>query len=536
MKEQLESLLNIIMSAWRFRWAALLVAASVCAFGVAAVLLFPGRYESQAEIYVDSRSVLRPLLKGLAVTDQTDDDSDVVREALLARPTLIRVAQETGLYGRATDAVGTDKLLLRLAQAITIHGDGSTGLYTIAYDDPDAPMAQSVVKALLETFVANSVGATRSDTRDAEAFLAQQVATYEQRLSQAERKLADFKKRNIDLMPNSGADYFGRLQAALTQRDKLRMDIAVAMDRRNALRGKITTDAAPTPGTGARTGTAVAMPTDREILAAEALDARIRSEQAKLNTLLENYTDRYPTVVSEKGLVKRLQTERQTRFGNVKTTAAEQSANSLEAVDPVVQDLQVALNNADLQVTTLKAQSQQVDVQIAQLQKSVTIGPEIEAELARLTRDYGVNKAEYDALLQRLEAARISNEADRSEELRFKVLEPPRVPLRPYKPNKRLLLIAVLFAALATGAAVAVVRAMTHPVFYTKAALGSALKLPVIGRVSQAYSSAQIAARSRESLVYGSAAALLFVIVMVAVLFEFSASQLLQHLITGGAR
>lgn len=527
MKEQLESLLNVVMSAWRFRWTALLVAASVCAVGVAAVLLYPGKYESQAEIYVDSRSVLRPLLKGLAVTDQAADDSDVVREALLARPTLIRVAQETGLYGRAMGALEADKLLLRLAQAITIHGDGSTGLYTIAYDDPNAPMAQSVVKALLETFVANSVGATRSDTRDAEAFLAQQVATYEQRLSRSEERLADFKKHNIDLMPNSGADYFGRLQAALTQRDKLRMDVAVAIERRNELRGKITSDASP--------GTSAAMPTDREILAAEALDARIRQEQAKLSTLLENYTEKYPTVVSEKGLIKRLQTERQTRFGNVNTTAATQSANSLAAVDPVVQDLQVALNNADLEVTTLQAQSQQLDDQIAQLQKSVTIGPEIEAELARLTRDSGVNKAEYDALLQRLEAARISNEADRSEELRFKVLEPPRVPLRPYKPNKRLLLMAVLFAALAAGAGVAVVRALTHPVFYTKAALGSALKLPVIGRVSQAYSGAQIAARRRESVAYGSATALLLLIVMVLVLFEFSASRLLQHLIARGA-
>lgn len=529
MKEQLEALLNLVMSAWRFRWSALLVAVGVCALGVTVVLLDPGKYESQAEIYVDTRSVLRPLLQGLAVTEQRNADTDVVREALLARPTLDRVAQETGLYKRVTGAVEADGLLITMSRAITIQGDASSGLYTIAYDDPDAKMAQSVVKALLQTFVATSVGAARTDTRDAEAFLAQQVATYEKRLSESEQKLADFKKHNIDLMPNAGADYFARLQSALAQRDKLRMDLAVDIQRRDELRGKIASDAP----SGAAAGPA--MPSDSEIQAAEALDARIRKEQVKLSTLLENFTDRYPSVVSERGLINRLQAERRTRYGRVRITEAMQSPSSLAAVDPVVQDLELDLNKADLDVTTLQAQVKQMDQQIADLQKTVTVGPEIEAKLARLMRDYGVNKAEYDALLQRLEAARISTEADRSEELRFKILEPPRVPLRPFRPNKRLLLIAVLMASLMAGAAVAMLRALTHPVFFTKAAVGAALKLPVIGRVSQVFTPPQVAARMRLSLAYGSAVAAMFAVVILLAKFDFQASQFLRHVIGRGA-
>jgi hypothetical protein len=92
----------------------------------------------------------------------------------------------------------------------------------------------------------------------------------------------------------------------------------------------------------------------------------------------------------------------------------------------------------------------------------------------------------------------------------------------------------VLFGALLTGAGVAVLRAQTHPVFYTKSALGTALKLPVIGRVSQAYSSSELAARTRSSLTYGSAVALLFALVIMLALFEFSASQLMQHLVSRG--
>jgi len=59
----------------------------------------------------------------------------------------------------------------------------------------------------------------------------------------------------------------------------------------------------------------------------------------------------------------------------------------------------------------------------------------VEAELATLVRDYGVTKTQYEALLQRLQTAHLSNDADRSEDHRFKILEPPRAALNPVAPN-----------------------------------------------------------------------------------------------------
>jgi polysaccharide chain length determinant protein (PEP-CTERM system associated) len=528
LKEQVEALLNLLMSAWRFRWTALRVAAVVGALGALAVLIYPGKYESQAEIYIDTRSVLQPLLKGLAVQAQSKDQGDVVRQALLARPTLDRVARQTGLYARAHGAVEADQLLFEMAHAITVDGDATTGLYTIAYDDPNPRMAQAVVKALLETFVANSIGAARSDTQNAAEFLAQQVAVYQQRLSQSEQRLAAFKKRYVEFMPNSGGSgYFGILQATLEAQDKLRTELAVAMARREELRSKIARDNPVTTRAGS-------MPSDREIEAAETLDARIRKEQATLSKLLERFTDRYPTVVTEKALIARLERQRRTEFGNVRITDAMLAPNSMTLVDPIVQSLQEGLNNSDLQITTLRAELRQTNTQVADLERTLTIGPGIEAQLAQLTRNYGVNRAEYDALLQRLEAARISNEADRSEALRFKVLEPPRVPLRPIKPNKRILLLGALLFALLAGAGVAVLRAQLHPVFLTKEAVGAALKLPVIGQVSHACRAEESLLQRRDLQRCGSALLAGFAVFLILWVFDFSASQLLQYLVGMG--
>ncbi len=75
-----------------------------------------------------------------------------------------------------------------------------------------------------------------------------------------------------------------------------------------------------------------------------------------------------------------------------------------------------------------------------------------EAELARLNRDYEVNKRNYDTLVQRLESARISESAEQSaDNLKFRVIEPPIVPDKPGGPKRLEMNVMVLIAALGAG-------------------------------------------------------------------------------------
>jgi hypothetical protein len=134
-------------------------------------------------------------------------------------------------------------------------------------------------------------------------------------------------------------------------------------------------------------------------------------------------------------------------------------------------------------------------------------------------------------LLQRLESAKLSNDADRSEDLRFKILEPPRLPIQPVSPNRMLLLIGVLVFSVLIGGAVAFVLALTQPVFFSKKAITSATGLPVIGVVSRARTPRLLAAERRASFTYASFALLLITAVTVTAVFNYPISKLLQHLV-----
>jgi polysaccharide chain length determinant protein (PEP-CTERM system associated) len=525
MKEQFEALLNAVRSAWRFRWTALAVAWLVAILGTVAVLALPNRFQSRAQIYVDTRSVLRPLLQGLAVSPQTQDQSDVVRRALLARPALEQVAKQVGLYGSKSTPESKERLMTELPEAISIKGDTSTGIYTISYSDANADTARAVVQALLDTFVEKSLRAGRVDTQDAEGFLQKQVADYETRLSESERRLADFKKKNVGLMPDQRGDYFVRLQAENTNLQKIRTDLAVAMRQRDELRRKISGE---DNGRGLlQQGT----PSAQDIQAATVMDARIRDNRRQLDELLLKYTDHHPEVIALEDTIKRMEEQRRAQLGGVRTTNGSRSEGSSTPVDPVIQNLQIALNTADVQVATMQTEETESQTRVASLQRLVTTGPEVEAELARLVRDYGVTKTQYEALLQRLETARLSNDADRSEDRRFKILEPPRAQLNPVAPNRMVLLAGVLFAGLSMGAGVAFLRALTHPVIFSKHALASLTGLPVIGTVTRARGPEVVAAERRNSFAYATVTVILVMAVIATGAMSYPISRLIRHAI-----
>ena len=180
-------------------------------------------------------------------------------------------------------------------------------------------------------------------------------------------------------------------------------------------------------------------------------------------------------------------------------------------MNPVYQNLRLALSQADADVAELRGQMSAQQALVAELRSRVNSIPEIEAELSRLNRDYEVNKQQYDTLLQRFESAKISQSADQNtENVKFRIIEPPTVPVRPSGPQRQMLNSLVLLAALAAGLGVAVLLAQMHPTFATKEVLEKIAGIPVLGSISAALRLEFTPWYRREStLILGAAAALL---------------------------
>ena len=115
----------------------------------------------------------------------------------------------------------------------------------------------------------------------------------------------------------------------------------------------------------------------------------------------------------------------------------------------------------------------------------MVVAPEVGSEWADLQRNDEVLNINFQQLVARREAVRMSLAASGADGAnRFQVLRPPVVPVLPIGPNRSLyLILAAAFAVLA-GLAAAYLRGAMSGVFVSPRELEEAFQLPVIGTVS----------------------------------------------------
>jgi polysaccharide chain length determinant protein (PEP-CTERM system associated) len=522
MYELLIETLAQLRGAWRYRWQALFLAWGLFLIGTVVVYLVPDRYEVRAQVFVDTDSVLKPLLQGLAVNTPVMTQVNMMTQALLSQPQLERVIRETDLHLRATTAPEMEQLIEELRLRIRLIGGSRESLYQISYEDTDRQVAYSVVNTLLNAFVENTWSINRADSDSAQRFLESQIATLEERLRAAEDRLAEFKKKNVGLMPGERGDYYTRLQQAMEQLGALQAEQAIQQTRYDQLSRQLEGEQ-PTFGILSAQGTG---------------GARVAQLEEQLEKLLTRYTEKHPDVAALREQIEielqRAEQHEQPSSGPVVANAETLALNALD-LNPVYQRMKIDLNETEVRLGETAKKIAEQERAVGQLRSLVGTIPEVEAELSRLNRDYEVTRAQHTALLQRLESARLSEQAERdTEEVKFRVIQPPTVPLLPVGPNRPPLLAAVLALALAGSGALAFVLHQINPVFSTRRMVRERLGLPVIGVVSMVRDRAAAAAARRKRFVFASGFLLLLVTFAAAYALVGVGGTALRALVGGG--
>jgi polysaccharide chain length determinant protein (PEP-CTERM system associated) len=357
-------------------------------------------------------------------------------------------------------------------------------IYTITYQNGDREKSVEVVRTLLQNFVEGTLSGNRSGASEAQGFIDQQIAELEARLQQAEERLADFKKRNIGLTPGGRGDYFSRLDQEMKGLQDAETQLAVAYSRRSELQRQLASARAYLPGTGG--------PGGGQSAAGTAPDITIRRQEAqkRLEELLLRYTPRHPEVIALTQTITELKEREATEIAELQKGGSGTGEIRSLSVNPIHQQIQSQLGQVQVEIASFQGAASQHRSAIANLRKFVDQAPEIEQEFARLNRDYGVTKAQYDQLVERRERAKVTDDAARVGIVRFDVIEPPRAAPEPVSPKRPLLILGVLFAALAAGLAASLVPHLFAPTFDDSNSIERALGLPVIGSVSAVRDSA----------------------------------------------
>lgn len=461
---------------WRRRWYGALVVWFVCLAGWAAVMYLPNRYETTTRIYVDSETMLRPLLKGLAVQADLSSQVDYMQRTLLSRPNLDSVIRMTDLELQATSPEKREAMINALERKITVASEGrGKNLFSVSYEGDSPALTLSVVQSLLTIFVESNLGANRTDMDQARKFIEGQILDYERQLKAAEARLANFKVANLGVL--SSGNYSQTVDMARGRLAELRNQTEDSKVRRESLRSELSSIPAYLD---LNAGTQVIVGGEQD------LEARILEAQRALDGLQQRYTQQHPDVIGTKRMLeglKKLQAEEERNPRPRPRNRA--SAVKQTMPNPVYEQLKLRLVEIEGDLVSLQRRAEEQQGEVQRLEQLSKTAPAIEAQYASLNRDYDVIKRNYEELVNRRESARMAQEVDsKSNKIQFKVIDPPQIPLKPSGPNRPLFMSMVLVAGLGIGCLFTFVLAQLDDTFASPTHLREAFDLPVLGAVT----------------------------------------------------
>lgn len=451
----------------RYRWHGLAIAWLVCLLGWVLLATLPDRYMSKARLYVDTETILGPLMKGLAVAPDFDRQVEMMRRTLLSMPNLEELIRMADL----DHTVHTDHerlaLIEGLARTITVKTQGAS-LFEISYEHHDPRLAQRVVDSILQIFVEQNLGHSQKDVEQAREFIDRQIKDYEAKLRDAEIAVAQFRKEHAEELGG-----VNRSQRALEQREveirRLNAEIESAIWRRDQLR----TELASLPKT-------VPVSSASEIRGPDAVQFRLQSLAQELQSKLLIYTEKHPEVEALRAMIDQAQQQ-------LVVSQSQPAPGQAQIVNPQYAALTDQVRLAEAAIQDLRRRVSLAESEVGVLSGTVASAPEVEADLTRLTRDYNVLLAQYEQLIQRRESAQIARDLDGGlSRIEYRVIDPPVVPLQPIGPPRGLYLAAILVVGFGSGLAFAVGRQLTSGSFLTVEQLRTAFDLPVLGGVTEA--------------------------------------------------
>ena len=498
MYESLNLIHKYLRMIWRFRWVALISATIICICGWSAVLVLPNMYKVTAKVYLDTKTLLRPLLKGIAVdATSQQDEALTMRRTLLVRPNLEQVARKTDMDLQAHTPEDFERLLNGLAKQISVSGTSRDNIFVISYSNTDAKLATRVVDSLLNLFVERSLGESRKDSSKSREFLESQIKEYEARLIAAESRMKEFKRQNVGLMPSDGSSYYARLEEVSERTKEAQLELKEAEQRRDELGRQLATVSALLES-GAEG--------DISGLVRNPLDERIAELESNLDQLLLQYTEQHPDVIQVQTVLARLTQKRAEELAKQADEDDGTQVSRQQTANPIYQELKVGLGATEAEVAALTARVEEYMQRQIELTELVDTIPKVEAELFKLNRDYDIDQHNYSALVARRESLKISDDASQSTDaVQFNIIEPPKEPLVPTSPDRPRLNIGVLVAGLGVGILIAVGVGMLRPVIYTKEDFSELTDIPILGTVSRVYTKGELVRRRVEALTFGFA-------------------------------
>jgi len=477
----------------------------VLAATVGVALSVPPIYQSTGTILVESQQI-SPDLVSAGNNSFADERIEVIRQRVMTRENLLRIIDKYGLFAdKGRQFSETDKIeQMRNAIAVAtlstfIKGRGeATVAFTVSYEDKRPEVAKEVADELVTLFLNENIKQRTERATETTEFLSQEANKLGAELADLENQLADFKQAHANALPENQQLRMSMLSRAELEFREVDRDYKSAQEELRYLELELSAASA-----GVSSQAANGKPTTAE----QPQDlASLKAEYARLMT---KYKEAHPDVQAVKRKIEVLQASGE------KGIAAAASLN-LDAAR-----VRTKMAAAQSRIASLAEQKRQLTTKMEAYEADILEAPQVERGLITLMRDHDNARKKYEEIRNKEMGAKITESLEQENKAeRFVLLEPPLMPEKPVKPNRKKIVALGLVLAPAVGGGLVMLLEMLNQRVRGVGALESVLGKRVLVAVPYIATKAD-RARRRKWLMMLIAAALVLVAMLMVVVHVF---------------
>jgi len=421
--------------------------AVILAATVAVAVMVPPIYQSTGTILVESQQI-SPELVSTNSTSFADERIEVIRQRVMTRENLLRIIDKYNLFAdKGKRFSETDKIdLMRNAIVVEtlttfVRGRGeATVAFNVSFEHRQPEVAKEVADELVTLFLNENLKQRTERANETTEFLTQEANKLGAELASLENQLADFKQAHANALPEHQTLRMNMLSRSELEFREVDRDYKAAQEELRYLELELSAANAGLATKGAE-GTRAASADQLQDLPS------LKAEYARL---LTRYKEAHPDVVAVKRKIQALETSGE------RTMVA--STVSLD-----VARVRAKMSAAQERIRSLAEQKRELTKKMEGYEAEILEAPQVERGLVTLMRDHDNARKKYEEIRAKEMGAKITESLEQENKAeRFVLLEPPLMPEKPIKPNRKKIAALGLVLAPAGGGALVMLLEMLN--------------------------------------------------------------------------
>jgi polysaccharide chain length determinant protein (PEP-CTERM system associated) len=471
----------------------------------------PNRYRAQTSMLVVPQRVSEAYVRS-TVTSKMEDRLRTISQQILSRARLEQVILEFNLYPDYRRTTTMEDVVERMRKDIElqpVRGDA----FWVAFMSDNPRTAMKVADRLASMFIEENLKDREVLAEGTDQFLEAQLDDARRRLIEHEKKLEAYRGRYMGELPSQLTSNLQVIQNTQMQLQSLAESLSRDRDRRMAAERAMADLQAPAP---------TASPTPAvpgELISLTGVGAPAQLEQARkaLVGMQTRLKPAHPDILAVKRLISDLEKKAASEAASPGAATASLTPEQAAQQSRVTQ-LQADLHSIDRDIAHKQTEEQRLRGVVAEYQRRADAAPARESDLVELMRDYDTLQKIYSSLLAKKEESKISANLERRQiGEQFKILDPARLPEKPYSPNRQRINLLGALVALAAGLGLGALMEYRDSSFRSEQDIVTSLAMPVLAVVPRVTTSAEARTRGRRRLVVGSLAGAATVVAGIAV-------------------